>query len=652
MLLPDVYQNGSGGAVSNELTLGSHSTADLTEQKALRLGHSQSTPILSDKHGGACREKRKHRVHNLGHGARGSPKRGSPKRWTPMRGSPQRSRKQSHPGCVFSEYNVSPDSAWAPFFRNSFALACKANEWDSAPLAPNLETEGKIDRNWQKNLLEEFDDLDQDAEDSMQLGWDDHRQLDNNHGEQTHAFWEMRNNGHSLPQAMSAPPAPWASTSPLCGSANNIVGTTGSGNWKCREIGNAENAGKLDVKGPVKRGQHHNRNLHRSPNQKLPPATKSSVWQTPKFKGASGSKDSKPSEGEHTHDPAWANWLQTRPALGLLKKRQHSVPALLPKTPPRKGATPSQQGTWSSKSDRLPSRKGRDACAGLQEDPGHISAVKSSSHALAESLAGLWGASFSPPATPDENKRQAESKNADERDALSLSNNPHYLHQVAMELNCPIDEIKDARGLFNRYACQGIEEEEGFIYRNQFDDLLMELLEAQGNKLSDADKHAKQHSSWKEADRCKNGRIDFKEFAIWYSSWGFEQHLLLNPGQIAARKMAKEHGLSVAEVDRVCSNFHKFDTDGSGVIDFNEFHILLDKLLKIPSHLELPASRVKQFWLEIDMNGSGVVEFEEFLIWYNKYFDLKTNAATVNPIQQIYESIRPKSRAASRGKHD
>merc|ERR1719379_2363751 len=121
-------------------------------------------------------------------------------------------------------------------------------------------------------------------------------------------------------------------------------------------------------------------------------------------------------------------------------------------------------------------------------------------------------------------------------------------------------------------------------------------------QLSQKEMTRKKDLSWREADRNNNGKVSFDEFAIWYSSWGFQQELLLSPQQILSRDLAKKYDLNVADVDSVQAKFRKFDEDGSGVIEFSEFKKLLYNLMKIPRGQELPANRLKHFWKEIDID--------------------------------------------------
>jgi len=206
---------------------------------------------------------------------------------------------------------------------------------------------------------------------------------------------------------------------------------------------------------------------------------------------------------------------------------------------------------------------------------------------------------------------------------------------ITKELNCPLDTVKDAQGLFDRYANKGILEYKGFR------EIVVEILKSAGQELSEEDLEKKIEVSWREVDRNYSGKVDFDEFAIWYSSWGFQQELLLSPKQIGTRDLARKHNLSIAEVDSVLHMFQFFDEDGSGEIEFPEFEKLLYKLLKVPKDSDLPATRLQHFWKQIDLDGSGSVDFNEFLQWYIKYFDMKGTGQNITPMERFYQSMRP-----------
>jgi len=206
---------------------------------------------------------------------------------------------------------------------------------------------------------------------------------------------------------------------------------------------------------------------------------------------------------------------------------------------------------------------------------------------------------------------------------------------ITKELNCPLDTAKDAQGLFDCYA------KKGFLEYKSFRAIVKDILRSAGQELSEVDMEKKIEVSWREVDRNYSGKVDFDEFAIWYSSWGFQQELLLSPTKIRTRDLARKHNLSIGEVDSVHSMFQLFDEDESGEIEFPEFEKLLYKLLKIPKDADLPATRLQHFWKQIDIDGSGSVDFAEFLQWYMKYFDMKGSGHYVTPMERFYQSMRP-----------
>jgi len=230
----------------------------------------------------------------------------------------------------------------------------------------------------------------------------------------------------------------------------------------------------------------------------------------------------------------------------------------------------------------------------------------------------------------------AESKQSHGQESVGFG--ALQFRRVTRDLNCPLDTIKDARGLFDHHANR--DQTRAYLDFQKFSEIVVHILKSTGQILSGEKLKKKIEVSWREADRNFDGTVDWDEFAIWYSSWGFQQEMLLSPQQILSRNFAKKYDLSIADVDSVQAKFKLFDEDGSGEIEFHEFEKLLCKLMKIPRGQELPANRLNHFWKEIDGDGSGSVDFEEFLQWYVRYFDMKGNAE-FSPMEQLYQSMRP-----------
>lgn len=235
------------------------------------------------------------------------------------------------------------------------------------------------------------------------------------------------------------------------------------------------------------------------------------------------------------------------------------------------------------------------------------------------------------PSTHAETK-QKQGQESETIDAL-------HVRRASRENNMSLDITKDARGLFDRYATypQGAQ---GYLSYENFGRIVTQIMKAISPQLSEEDLKTKIEVSWREADRDYNGKVDFDEFAAWYSSVGFQEEFLLSPQQILIRGFAKTYDLSITDVESLQAKFQHFDVDGSGIIEYGEFEQLLCQLMKVPRGQELPVNRVKHFWKEIDLDGSGGVDFGEFLQWYIKYFDMKGNV-DICPIGQLYQSCRP-----------
>jgi len=146
-------------------------------------------------------------------------------------------------------------------------------------------------------------------------------------------------------------------------------------------------------------------------------------------------------------------------------------------------------------------------------------------------------------------------------------------------------------------------------------------------------------SCFSEADQNESSGLDFIEFALWFSRFGFSETVLLTAEQREIRCIARRHGLPIPEVERYQQTFQKYDEDGSGQIEYDEFERLLYALMRIPPHLDLPASRVRQFWANTDLDGSGSVGFEEFLVFYTRYFEV--GSVSQCPFEEFYRGLRP-----------
>lgn len=65
-------------------------------------------------------------------------------------------------------------------------------------------------------------------------------------------------------------------------------------------------------------------------------------------------------------------------------------------------------------------------------------------------------------------------------------------------------------------------------------------------------------------------------------------------------------------VDEIRAEFEKYDTNGNGTIDWNEFRELLSKLDK-----DLSLMDKTETFDKVDSNHTGMISFDEFLSWWN-----------------------------------
>merc|ERR1712224_1114016 len=158
---------------------------------------------------------------------------------------------------------------------------------------------------------------------------------------------------------------------------------------------------------------------------------------------------------------------------------------------------------------------------------------------------------------------QAESKSLPSS-AAERRRGSRGICEVSIDLNCPFDLTMDAQSVFNLYADNG-----SLDYRS-FGEIVVQIMNCTKQQLSKEEMEQKIEVCWREADRNFNGKVEFDEFAIWYSSWGFQQELLLSPQKIRTRDFAKKYDLSYADVDAVYTKFNismRIKVDSSNLLN-------------------------------------------------------------------------------------
>eukprot|EP00929_Paragymnodinium_shiwhaense_P099591 TRINITY_DN6131_c0_g1_i3.p1 TRINITY_DN6131_c0_g1~~TRINITY_DN6131_c0_g1_i3.p1 ORF type:complete len:359 (+),score=74.50 TRINITY_DN6131_c0_g1_i3:67-1143(+) len=218
-----------------------------------------------------------------------------------------------------------------------------------------------------------------------------------------------------------------------------------------------------------------------------------------------------------------------------------------------------------------------------------------------------------------------------------LSQMAFGLKRLSKQLNLPFDETHRAVKIFVEYtgSLEGEDAAAAKMFRIQFKNCLQYVMQVRGQKEDVNQKITDR--CFATCDRDNSGYIDVEEFCIWYTSESFSKEMVLDEKTHQLRNFAEEHGIAIPDLDRYQSYFNKFDCDGSGEIDYEEFCQLVTMLWKIPKNLEIPESRLRNFWKTADLDGGGSLDFQEFVLWYRKYCE---NPNGEDPITGFYRSIR------------
>eukprot|EP00930_Biecheleria_cincta_P056262 TRINITY_DN42411_c0_g1_i1.p1 TRINITY_DN42411_c0_g1~~TRINITY_DN42411_c0_g1_i1.p1 ORF type:complete len:543 (+),score=96.51 TRINITY_DN42411_c0_g1_i1:98-1726(+) len=129
-------------------------------------------------------------------------------------------------------------------------------------------------------------------------------------------------------------------------------------------------------------------------------------------------------------------------------------------------------------------------------------------------------------------------------------------------------------------------------------------------------------ASFLKLDTDCNGHIDFEEFVGWAleANW-MEGLLVVDPEDLENRALARKHGMSILAVEDHRRHFRKYDEDGSGDINKEEFVDIVIDIMKIKNRDDAPLKRLERCWQEVDTDKSGIVSFEEFLVWMKRAED-------------------------------
>ncbi|CAJ1356469.1 unnamed protein product [Effrenium voratum] len=145
--------------------------------------------------------------------------------------------------------------------------------------------------------------------------------------------------------------------------------------------------------------------------------------------------------------------------------------------------------------------------------------------------------------------------------------------------------------------------------------------------------------AFRQADYDRSGGIDCKEFVMWYAAFGFSNFLCVKKEDLPYRNLARKLGLNLLELERYKEAFEKFDQDGSGAIDMDEFEELLHVIMKVPTGHHLSAERVMVLWRDADREGEGELDLEAFCRFCTRHLEQGSNNAKIS-FSEYYRSIR------------
>lgn len=142
------------------------------------------------------------------------------------------------------------------------------------------------------------------------------------------------------------------------------------------------------------------------------------------------------------------------------------------------------------------------------------------------------------------------------------------------------------------------------------------------------------------ADKDRSGDIDFGEFLYFYYKFSFSEEVLIGPAERQIRCAAREHGIPYDEIGKYKYVFDQADTSKNGRICFDEFKVLVNKLLKVPRGEELPERRAKDMWREASRGSqNNDLDFIPFVGWYKRYF-MGMAENDESPFEAYYHNIR------------
>ena len=174
------------------------------------------------------------------------------------------------------------------------------------------------------------------------------------------------------------------------------------------------------------------------------------------------------------------------------------------------------------------------------------------------------------PSHDEDRVRQASNTQGTNRFQTFVQQSGPGVPELSHRVGLPQQVAKEAAHFFQRFAeiPKGGTIFDGKLQISQLTQVLVALCD-----VSDASELDKKFvdRAFRAADRDSGGYIDIEEFAIWYSSFCFAEEVTVRPQVRQTRELARQMGLEIWAIEKFRVAFDKYDADGSGEIEFDEF---------------------------------------------------------------------------------